>query len=50
MSYPINLSFKDAEFEQVNKAATKMKTKIREYIKDAATQKAEADLKTGSVS
>ena len=42
MSYPINLSYKDEEFESVNKAARKDGQKIRDFIKNASIEKAAA--------
>jgi hypothetical protein len=47
VSYPINLSFKDDEFEQVNKASAKTGKKIRDYIKEASIEKSKKDLGKG---
>jgi uncharacterized protein (DUF1778 family) len=42
MSFPLNVSFKDDEFERVNKAAAAENTSIREFVKTAALEKAES--------
>jgi hypothetical protein len=39
MSFPLNISFRDREFEIVSKAADKVP--IREFVKAAAIEKAE---------
>ena len=47
MSFPLNISFKDREFEIVNTAAGK--TPLREFVKAAAIEKAEKIVKGDAV-
>jgi uncharacterized protein (DUF1778 family) len=47
MSFPLNISFKDQEFERVNTAAKLEGKAIRDFAKDATLEKAEELIKAG---
>ena len=42
MSYPVNVSFKDSEFAKISPAAARQGKEIRQFVKDAALEKADA--------